>query len=185
MIEVTDTGFDEVKIVTPKRNADHRGWFTETWVQRDLAAAGIDADFKQDNMSWSAKRGTVRGLHLQAPPFDGGKLIYVAVGALLDVVVDIRRSSPRYGQHVAVELSDRNGRQLWLPSGFAHGFCTLSDSCIAIYKTTCYYAPDAEHGILWNDPELAIDWPVEPDRAILSPKDKDLPGFRELADLFS
>jgi dTDP-4-dehydrorhamnose 3,5-epimerase len=185
MVEVTDTGFDDVKILTPKRYADDRGWFEEAWSKRDLAAAGIDADFKQDNMSRSEKRGTVRGLHLQAPPFDTGKLIYVAAGAVLDVAVDVRRSSPRYGEHVAIELSAQNGRKLWLPSGFAHGFCTLSDNCIAIYKNTGYYAPDAEHGILWNDPDLAIDWPVEPDRAILSPKDAGLPGFRDLPDLFS
>jgi len=185
MLTIEDTAIPAVKIITTRRFGDERGFFTETWNRRRFAEAGIDLDFVQDNHSLSGPAGTVRGLHFQSPPFAQDKLVRVVRGRILDVAVDIRRSSPTYGRHVAVELSAENGRQLLVPVGFAHGFCTLAPDTEVIYKVTAYYAPEHDHGLAFDDPDLAIDWPVTRAAAILSPKDRAHPRLTDLPEYFS
>lgn len=185
MLTIEDTAIPAVKIITTRRFGDERGFFTETWNRRRFAEAGIDLDFVQDNHSLSGPAGTVRGLHFQSPPFAQDKLVRVVRGRILDVAVDIRRSSPTYGRHVAVELSAENGRQLLVPVGFAHGFCTLEPETEVVYKVTAYYAPEHDHGLAFDDPDLAIDWPVARAAAILSGKDRTHPRLAELPEYFS
>ncbi|MBL6456784.1 dTDP-4-dehydrorhamnose 3,5-epimerase [Belnapia sp. T6] len=167
-----------------RRFGDHRGFFQETYSARDFAALGITDVFVQDNHSLSAQVGTVRGMHFQLPPHPQAKLVRVLRGAVLDVVVDLRRSSPSFGQHVAVELSAANGQQLYVPVGFAHGFCTLEPDTEVAYKVTDYYAPDCDRGIAWDDPDLALPWPFEPGAVHLSDKDRRAPRLRDLPALF-
>lgn len=164
----------------PTTFRDSRGWFRETHNSARLAALGIDADFAQENESWSARRGTIRGLHLQLAPHAQGKLIRVMRGAIFDVAVDLRSGSPSRLAHAVVELDANEGRQLWIPPGFAHGFCTLTDDTVIAYKVAGAYVPDAERTIAFNDLELAIAWPVTPDAAILSKRDADAPGLAEV-----
>lgn len=185
MILVEPTDIPEVKIITPKRFADDRGFFSEVYSCRQFKEAGIDIVFVQDNHSLSVKTGTVRGLHFQAPPFAQDKLIRVVRGSVLDVAVDLRRSSPTYGRHVAVELSAANGRQLLVPIGFAHGFCTLEPDTEVIYKVSNYYSKDHDRGLAWDDPALGIRWPVAPGDAVLSDKDGRQPRFAELPAYFA
>lgn len=173
------------RLLAPVRHGDRRGFFSETWSRAAFAAAGIDCDFVQDNHSLSRVRGTVRGLHFQTPPFGQAKLVRVARGAILDVAVDIRRGSPSFGRHVAVELSARNWHQLFVPEGFAHGFCTLEPDTEVLYKVSAPYAPDHDKGLLWNDPALAIDWPVEADDAMVSDKDRAQPPLADLEPAFT
>lgn len=161
-------------LIDAKKFADERGFFSETYSARDLAAAGFGRDFVQDNHSLSVKAGTVRGLHFQAPPDAQDKLVRVIRGSILDVAVDLRKSSPTFGAHVAVELSERNWKQLLVPKGFAHGFCTLEPNTEVIYKVSALYAPQSDRGILWNDPALGIAWPAFAG-AELSAKDAKLP----------
>ena len=175
----------DVRVLEPAISRDARGFFSEVFNQRRLAEQGIEATFVQDNHSLSVERGVVRGLHFQAPPHAQGKLVRVTRGAILDVAVDIRRGSPTFGQHVAVELSAENWRQLWVPPGFAHGFCTLTANTEVLYKVTDYYAPESESGLAWNDPALAIGWPVRAGEAILSDKDRAYPPLAELAGCFT
>lgn len=175
----------DVVLITPAKFGDDRGFFSETYSERDAKSAGIDAHLVQDNHSLSAQRGVVRGFHFQAPPHAQGKLVRVVRGRILDVAVDIRTGSPTFGQHVAVELSAANWSQLWIPTGFAHAFCTLEDNTEVIYKVTDYYAPDCEGGIMWNDPDLGIDWPIRSTEATLSAKDAKLPTLRELPSIFT
>ncbi|MFC0284443.1 dTDP-4-dehydrorhamnose 3,5-epimerase [Camelimonas abortus] len=184
MVSVVPTEIPDVKIITPRRFADERGFFSETWNSAALKEAGLDLTFVQDNHSLSRPAGTVRGLHFQSAPFAQGKLVRVPRGRILDVAVDLRRSSPTYGRHVAVELSAGNWRQLWIPVGFAHGFCTLEPDTEVIYKVTAPYSAAHDHGVLWNDPDLAIDWPVAPENAVLSAKDRNQPRFRDLQPWF-
>lgn len=165
----------EVLLITPPRFADNRGFFSETWSRAKLAKAGFEADFVQDNHSYSAARGTIRGLHCQIAPFVQGKLVRVSRGSIWDVAVDIRRGSPSYGRHVAAVLSAENGAQLWVPGGFLHGFCTLEPDTEVIYKVTGDYDKASERGVIWNDPDLALPWPVAPEAAVLSDKDAALP----------
>lgn len=146
-------------LVKVRRFEDARGFFSETYNARAFSEAGIKAVFVQDNHSLSRDKGTVRGLHFQRPPHAQDKLIRVLRGRILDVAVDIRRGSPTYGEHVAVELDGMGGRQLYIPAGFAHGFCTLVPDTEVFYKVTDFWMPDSENGVLWNDPALAIDWP--------------------------
>jgi len=141
--------------------------------------------FVQDNQSMSAEVGTVRGLHFQLEPKAQGKLVRCVAGAILDVVVDIRKGSPTFGQHVAVELTAENGKQLWVPPGFAHGFCTLAPSTEISYKVTNYYSAEHDRGILWNDPAIGIEWPIEAGKAILSDKDRKQPTLANLPDAFT
>lgn len=184
MLTVTPTILPDVKIITPARHGDQRGFFSETWNRAALREAGIDADFVQDNHSLSGPAGTVRGLHFQSAPFAQDKLVRVSRGSILDVAVDLRRSSPTYGRHVAVELSAENWRQLWVPAGFAHGFCTLEPDTEVQYKVTAPYSAPHDHGLLWNDPALGIEWPVEGESALLSAKDNAQPCLAELKPWF-
>jgi dTDP-4-dehydrorhamnose 3,5-epimerase len=174
----------DLKLIRAPRFSDPRGYFAETYVRRDFVAAGIAHEFVQDNESLSQARGTVRGMHFQIPPFAQAKLIRVLAGRILDVCVDLRRSSPRYGQHVSVELSAETGEQLFVPAGFAHGFCTLEPNTTVLYKVDAVYSAAHERGIIWSDPALAIPWPVSPDAAILSAKDAVLPLLRDLPVCF-
>lgn len=171
-------------LVTPRRFGDHRGYFLETYAATDFAALGIGAAFVQDNQSLSAKRGTVRGLHFQVPPRAQAKLVRVLRGSILDVAVDIRRGSPSYGRHVAAVLSAENARQLYIPTGFAHGFCTLEPDTEVAYKVSDTYAPDCDRGLAWDDPALAIAWPVPAEDAELSAKDRKQPLLAELPAWF-
>ena len=183
-METRDLKLEGLKLLSPVIHRDERGFFSETHNQRTLARSGIDAVFVQDNQAFSAVKGVVRGLHFQVPPKAQGKLIRVNRGAILDVVVDIRRSSPTYGKHVSVQLDAVNWHQLWVPPGFAHGYCTLENDTEVLYKVTDYYAPEHESGLRWDDPELAIDWPVTADEAILSERDRQWDAFAHLASLF-
>ena len=180
MLSVEDTAIPAVKIVTPKKFGDHRGFFSETWSRKAFAEAGLDLDFVQDNQSLSVEVGTVRGLHFQLNPKAQGKLVRCIAGAVLDVAVDIRRGSPTWGRHVKVELTADDGCQLWVPPGFAHGFCTLLPDSVVAYKVTEYYSPEHDRGLRWNDPALAIDWPVSASDAVLSAKDEQQPLLAEL-----
>ncbi|MCW5752126.1 MAG: dTDP-4-dehydrorhamnose 3,5-epimerase [Alphaproteobacteria bacterium] len=181
---VVETALPGVRIIRPRRHADHRGWFTETWNQRSFAAAGMPEAFVQDNAALSVASGTIRGLHFQAPPQAQGKLVWVTRGAAFDVAVDIRRGSPSFGHHVAVTLEAGSGEQLWIPPGFAHGYCTIEPNTELVYKVTDFYNPALDGGIRWDDPALGIDWPVAPGEAIVSDKDRGLPRLEDLPDIF-
>lgn len=174
-----------LKLITPQRFEDGRGFFSETYSERDLKEeAGLTDTFVQDNFSLSAHAGTIRGLHFQRAPHAQTKLVRVNRGRILDVAVDLRRSSPTYGKHVAVELSRDNWAQLYVPIGFAHGFCTLEADTEVVYKTSSHYAPQADAGILWCDPSLAIAWPVNPQDVTVSDKDALLPSFANMGIAF-
>lgn len=173
-----------VALLTPRRFEDDRGWFCETWNARTLAGLGLELDFVQDNHSLSRPRGTVRGLHFQLPPHGQGKLVRVIAGAVRDVAVDIRVGSPTYGRHVAVDLSAENGRMLWVPEGFAHGFATLVPDTEVVYKVTGFYDRDSDRGLRFDDPALGIDWGIRPEEAVLSPKDRTHPTLAELGPAF-
>jgi dTDP-4-dehydrorhamnose 3,5-epimerase len=177
---VEDLTLPGVKLIRPDRHTDPRGFFSETYHRDDLAARGIRDDFMQDNHSASAKAGTVRGLHFQTPPFAQVKLVRVSRGAAYDVVVDIRRNSPSFGRHVFVELSAANGLQIYVPIGFAHGVCTLEPDTEVQYKVTAPYSKPNDCGLLWNDPALAIAWPVKSEDAVLSDADTRRPTLAEL-----
>jgi dTDP-4-dehydrorhamnose 3,5-epimerase len=179
MTTITPLALPDVLLITPKRHGDARGWFTETWSRRAMAEAGVDADFVQDNQAYSARRGTVRGLHFQAAPHPQAKLIRVLRGAIYDVAVDIRPGSPTFGRWVGAELTAERGEQLFVPRGYAHGYCTLHDDTELAYKVDGPYAPRTEGGVLWNDPDLAIAWPIS-EEAILSEKDQTLPRLKDL-----
>ena len=183
-MKVTALAIPDVKLITPDIFRDDRGFFSETFNLRALAAHGVSGNFVQDNHSLSVEPGVVRGLHFQLPPAAQDKLVRVTRGAILDVAVDIRSGSPTYGQHVAVTLSAENWEQLWVPKGFAHGFCTLQPNTEVVYKVTDYYAPDCDRGLRWNDPDLGINWPVTADRAILSAKDAASPMFGQMSSAF-
>ncbi len=183
-MQVERTPLDGVLILTPRRFGDSRGHFSETYNARTLAGHGIDIAWVQDNQSYSADRGTVRGLHMQAPPHAQDKLIRVSRGVILDVAVDIRRGSNTYGQWTAVELSAENGRQLLVPKGFLHGFSTLTPDCDVHYKCSDYYAPDCEMAVRFDDPDLAIDWQIDAAEATLSDKDAAAPAFAALDSPF-
>ncbi|WGF86754.1 dTDP-4-dehydrorhamnose 3,5-epimerase [Marinivivus vitaminiproducens] len=184
-MEVIATAIPDVCLVRPKRHGDPRGWFSEVWNRQRFAEAGLDFDWMQDNQSLSGPAGTLRGLHFQTPPFAQTKLVRVLAGAILDVAVDLRRGSPWFGRHVAVELSAGQPDQILIPRGFAHGFVTLKPNTQVLYKVDAPYAPDHDAGIAWNDPDLAIAWPVGPENVHLSDKDRRQPAWRELPDAFS
>lgn len=183
-MNITTLAIPEVRLLEPVKHGDHRGFFSETYNKRVLQEAGITLDFVQDNQSLSAEVGTVRGLHFQVPPHAQAKLLRVTRGAIFDVVVDLRQGSPSYGQHVSATISAATWNQILVPVGFAHGFCTLEPDTEVIYKVTDYYAPEAEQGLLWNDPALSIDWPVTEAEAILSDRDRHWPALRELSTVF-
>ncbi len=183
-MKVVETRIPDVKIVTPIKHGDHRGFFSEIHNKRALAKAGIHLDFVQDNHTLSPQKGTIRGLHFQTPPFAQDKLVRVVRGAIFDVAVDLRQGSPTFGKHVTAVISAEEWNQILVPIGFAHGFCTLEPNTEVIYKVTNYYSASHDKGLLWNDPDLGIDWPVAEEEAILSDKDIRLPRLGELPDYF-
>jgi dTDP-4-dehydrorhamnose 3,5-epimerase len=182
MTTITPLAIPEVLLITPKRHGDARGWFAETWSARVMAGTAADTTFVQDNQAFSAAKGTLRGLHFQLAPNAQGKLIRALRGAIFDVAVDVRDGSPTFGRWVSAELSAEGGEQLWIPRGFAHAYCTLTDDCEIFYKVDAPYAPQSEGGIIWNDPDLAIPWPVDGE-PLLSEKDRVLPRLKDLAPL--
>lgn len=176
----TELDLDGVFIVEPRKLGDSRGFFSETF-RLDLFHDRVgDVVFVQDNHSFSVRAGTIRGLHFQRPPFVQGKLVRVTRGAVLDVVVDVRQASPTYGKHVKVELSAENWRQLWVPPGMLHGFCTLEDNTEFLYKVTAYYDAASDGSVCFSDPDLGIEWPVDISDATFSEKDQKAPRLREL-----
>ncbi|TVR99181.1 MAG: dTDP-4-dehydrorhamnose 3,5-epimerase [Rhodospirillales bacterium] len=183
-MDIHSLGIPEIRVLTPKRHGDHRGFFSEVYNRQVLAAAGIDIDFVQDNHSLSIAKATVRGLHFQTPPFAQDKLVRVVRGAVFDVAVDLRRGSPTQGQHVSVILSADDWNQLLVPIGFAHGFMTLEPNTDVIYKVSNYYSSQHDKGLLWNDPELGIAWPMGADQAVLTDKDRGLPRLKDLMTTF-
>jgi dTDP-4-dehydrorhamnose 3,5-epimerase len=166
-------------LLTPTKFGDERGFFSETWNGKRFAELGIAGPFVQDNHARSTEKFVLRGLHLQTSPNAQGKLVRVVQGAIWDVAVDVRQGSPTFGQYVGAELTAENWRQLWVPPGFLHGYCTLTPETEVIYKVTGEYDRFAERGVIWNDPTLAVRWPVPKGAAILSDKDKVLPRFAD------
>jgi dTDP-4-dehydrorhamnose 3,5-epimerase len=179
MMQVERFEIRDILLLIPAKHEDQRGFFSETFRADLMVRCGIQSPFVQDNHVFSKQRGVLRGLHFQMPPLSQGKLVRCTRGAILDVAVDIRLNSPTYGNHVAVELSAQNWQQLWIPSGFAHGYITLQDNCEVIYKVTEYYAPEYDRGIAWNDPALKIDWRLPSTDIILSDKDQRQPTLAE------
>lgn len=184
MITVENSALPDVKIITPQRFGDHRGFFCETWSRKAFADAGIDLDFVQDNHSMSATVGTLRGLHFQSLPAAQDKLVRCTRGRILDVAVDIRHSSATFGKHAAVELSAVNGRQLFVPIGFAHGFVTLEPDTEVQYKVTAPYSPQNDEGLAFDDPALGIDWGLPATALTLSDKDRKHPRLSEMLRFF-
>jgi dTDP-4-dehydrorhamnose 3,5-epimerase len=170
--------------IVARRHADNRGWFSETFHHQRLRDLGIVCNFVQENQSRSSRKGTLRGFHFQEPPAAQAKLVSVLHGRILDVVVDIRRGSPTFGKYDFVELSGDNGKQLFVPIGFAHGFVTLEDEVSVLYKASDYYAPSREGGICWNDPDVAFPWPFEDADLIRSEKDDRSPFLKDLESPF-
>jgi len=183
-MQVETTMIEGVLRLTPRRFGDARGFFSETWSARAIESVGVATVFVQDNHSYSAAAGTVRGLHYQRPPAAQGKLVRVARGAVRDVAVDVRRGSPTYGRWVAETLTAENGAQLWVPRGFLHGFVTLEPDTDVIYKVDAYYAPDCDGAVRFDDPHLAVDWGIDPASAVLSDKDAAAPFFRDFVTPF-
>ena len=169
-----------VTVLCPRRFEDSRGWFSETWNKSKLEAAGISLDFCQDNQSFSRPKGTLRGMHFQAPPFAQTKLVRCLRGRIFDVAVDIRRASPTFGKWVGLELSAENGKQLLIPKGYAHAFLTLEPDCEIAYKVDAYYSAECDGGVAWDDPAIGIDWPLEGGSPVLSDKDQVLPRLGDL-----
>jgi dTDP-4-dehydrorhamnose 3,5-epimerase len=184
-MQVQDTALAGVKIVTPKRIGDGRGFFSEVYNEAAWREIGVTTRFVQDNHSLSRAAGTIRGLHFQTAPHAQDKLVRVVRGRVLDVVVDLRRSSPTFGRHVAVELSAENWAQLLVPVGFAHGFCTLTEDAEVLYKVSDFYSAANDRGLAFDDPDLAIPWPVAAASAILSDKDRRWPRLRDLKETFA
>lgn len=182
MTTITPLAIPDVLLITPKRHGDARGWFSETWSEKALAGTVAETTFVQDNQAFSAAKGVLRGLHFQKPPYAQGKLIRALRGAVYDVVVDIRRKSPTFGKWVGAELTAEGGEQLWVPRGFAHGYCTITPDCEIFYKVDNAYAPDHEGGVAWDDPDLGIPWPLDGE-PMLSAKDKVLPRLKDLGDV--
>lgn len=181
-MDFVETAFEGLYLIKPKVFRDERGFFLEFYSQRPFSERSIDFNFVQDNHSLSVTRGVVRGLHFQRPPHAQAKLVRVTKGAAYDVVVDLRKKSPTFGKWDGFELSGENFRMLFIPRGFAHGFCTLADNTELMYKNDNFYTPSAEGGIRWDDPTLAIDWPVK--QPVLSDRDRKLPLFSEFESPF-
>jgi len=183
-MEAIPTAIPDVIEIVPVRHGDHRGWFSEVWNEKSLADAGIELSWVQDNEAMSAKVGTIRGLHFQMPPFAQDKLVRALRGRIVDVAVDIRKSSPTFGQHVAVELTAEKGNQLLVPQGFAHGYCTLEPDSVIAYKVSNYYSPESDRALRWDDPELGIEWPIDSGEASISDKDLAAPLWADLDSFF-
>lgn len=183
-MQVEETEIAGLLIITPTQVRDERGFFSETFNSQRLSAHGVTHDWVQDNHVWSRARGAVRGLHFQAPPFAQAKLIRVTHGAIYDVAVDLRKASPTYGRHVGVELTAQNWKQLYIPPGFAHGYCTLSDDAETLYKVSCVWNKASEGGLRWDDGDLCIEWPLSSAEALLNDRDKAWPSFTEFVTPF-
>lgn len=183
-MKIERTDLPGLIVLEPRRFSDARGWFTETWNAARMTEAGLDVPFVQDNHSLSAKKGTLRGLHYQAPPHAQAKLVRCSRGAIMDVAVDFRKGSPTFGKWTSVELSAENGRQFFVPAGFLHGFLTLCDDTEVQYKCSDFYAPDCDGTIRWNDPDLAIDWKLNGLDPLLSDKDAAAPLMAEVETPF-
>ena len=183
-MKVVSTSIPDVKVIMPVTYSDERGSFSEVYNRRVFAEHGIGLVFVQDNRSFSRRKGTIRGLHFQLPPYAQHKLVRVSRGSIFDVAVDLRLGSPTYRQHVTVALSRSEGNQLLVPVGFAHGFCTLEDETEVVYKVTEFYEPAHDSGIFWADPDLAIEWPAAPEAATLSEKDRTLPPLERSNPVF-
>jgi len=184
-MDIRATALPEVKVLTPRRIGDARGYFCEAWNAARMAEAGLDLAFVQDNEGHSAHAGTLRGLHYQGPPFAQAKLVRVARGAILDVAVDVRLGSPTYGRWVAEELSAANGAQLLVPRGFLHGYLTLTDDALVLYKVDNPYDAASDGAVAWDDPDLRIDWGIDSAEAILSDKDRRAPRLRDWTSPFA
>ncbi|WP_435310589.1 dTDP-4-dehydrorhamnose 3,5-epimerase [Primorskyibacter sedentarius] len=183
-MDIEQTKLEGVLVITPKRFSDARGSFSEVWNRQTMREAGLDFDFVQDNQSISTKVGTIRGLHYQAPPHAQDKLVRAGRGRVLDVVVDVRRGSPGYMKWIGVELSEENGRQLFVPKGFLHGFITREPDSMLLYKTTDVYAPECDGSVHFADPEIGIDWGIDPAAAVVSDKDAKAPTLKEWTSPF-
>ncbi len=183
-MDVTETKIPGVKIIQPVRHADPRGVFVETYQQTKYAAAGIDAQFVQDNLIANHKTGTIRGLHFQRPPAAQAKLVYVVRGSIFDVAVDIRHGSPTFGQWVSAHLTAADQKQIFLPVGIAHGYSAMEDDTEVAYKVSADYAPDMEAGLAWDDADLAIAWPRLKDDIVIADRDRSLPALAALEPLF-
>jgi dTDP-4-dehydrorhamnose 3,5-epimerase len=183
-MDVKATDIPGVLLLKPRFFHDARGFFVETYNMRAAREAGLQAEFVKDNQALSLKRGTVRALHFQVPPRVQGKLVRVLRGSVYDVAVDLRVGSPTYGRWIAATLTAQGGEQLFVPRGFAHGYCTLEPDTEVAYNVDDYYAPDCEKGVIWNDPTLAVGWPVSPADAVLSDKDHKLPRLADFASPF-
>jgi dTDP-4-dehydrorhamnose 3,5-epimerase len=181
-MQIEPTDLPDVVILTPRRFGDARGWFMETWNAARMAEAGLDLPWVQDNHSFSAAKGTLRGLHYQSPPRAQDKLVRCSRGAILDVAVDIRTGSPHYGKWVGVELSAENGRQLLVPKGFLHGFVTLTEDCEVQYKCTDFYSPEHDGAVRWDDPSIGVDWGII--TPVLSDKDAKAPLLTDIVPPF-
>lgn len=184
MIETKRLRLDGVLLISPVKHQDDRGFFSEVYNEKQLSEAGIDDHFVQDNHSLSRDSGTVRGLHFQIAPHPVAKLVRVTQGAVWDVVVDLRSSSPTYREYVTAELSAQNWAQMYVPIGFAHAFCTLEPDTEVAYKVTDYWSADVDKGVAWDDPDIGISWPVPSSEAILSDKDRSQPALADLPNFF-
>lgn len=184
MIKGTTGNLGGVQVLRPERHEDGRGFLSEVFNRRALEAIGITDNFVQENHILSLSPGTIRGLHFQIEPHPTAKLLRVVRGSIFDVVVDLRHGSGTYGEHVAVELSASSGEQIYVPIGFAHGFCSLEPSTEVTYRVSDYWSPEVDKGVLWNDSDLGIAWPVEVGEAIVSDKDRSQPGLAELPEFF-
>ena len=183
-MQIRELEIPDVKILTPVQHRDNRGFFSEIYNRQTLLAAGIALDFVQENYSLSADVNTVRGLHFQTGEFQQDKLVQVLQGTILDVAVDLRENSPWYGQHVCAEISAENWQQILVPKGFAHGFVTLQANTAVMYRVTAHYSAAHDAGIRWNDPDLAVNWPISESEAVLSAKDLALPFLADCDTLF-
>ena len=184
-MDIRPTAIPDIKLITPVRHGDHRGFLSEVYNRRMLAEAGIDIDFVQDNHTYSAQVGILRGLHFQSPPYAQTKLVRVLRGAVVDVAVDLRHGSITFGRHVMVELTAESWTQILVPRGFAHGVLTLAPGTELSYKVDTYFAPDYDHGVRWDDPDLAIPWPLATENIFLSKKDRGQPLLRDLPSYFN
>ena len=183
-MQVLDTDIPDIKLIKPVRHVDSRGFFSEVFREDVFRKHGIDIHFVQDNHSLSVNKGVLRGLHFQIPPSAQAKLLRVTAGSIFDVAVDIRWGSPSFGRHFAAVLSAADWNQIFIPEGFAHGYCTLEPDTEVIYKVNAYYSPEHDRGLLWNDPALGIVWPVSTDKALVSDKDRTHPVLSDLPRYF-
>jgi dTDP-4-dehydrorhamnose 3,5-epimerase len=184
-VQIERLAIPEVLAVTPAKHGDERGFFSEVYRADALSDAGVDAHFVQDNHVFSSQRGVLRGLHFQLSPSEQGKLVRCTRGSILDVAVDIRAGSPTFGEHVSLELSGANWRQIWVPPGFAHGYVTLEPDCEVAYKVTNYYDPTTDRGLAWDDPALGIDWRLPANELTISAKDQQNPVLADFGPAFS